>query len=139
MPRSRATPSQRAMCPPEGRAPRKKELPGPLDPFSRLSEERFLPVFERLPVSLWVVDRDLRLRLARGVALPEPLAAQLVGATEAEHKRALAGETVRFECELDGCFMRGYLEPLCDGERVAGVLGCALDASAERGALTTLK
>jgi diguanylate cyclase (GGDEF)-like protein/PAS domain S-box-containing protein len=113
------------------------------------SESRLRRVFNQLPALVWTVDRELRFCSTLGAAFRDlgltleaskgaPVA-EFFGsdddhyAPNAAHARALAGESVYFEIELGARFFRTYVEPLRDesGE-IEGVLGVALDATAER-------
>lgn len=110
-----------------------------------IATETTLRLFlEQIPAVAWATDRDLRFSWIVGSALKKLGldGAQLVGTTLPEliarthgrpvpvdaHRRALAGEAVRFEDEWAGRVGEVHLEPFRDPEgKIAGVVGISLD------------
>ena len=119
------------------------------------SESRLRRIFNQLPALVWTVDRELRFRSTLGSALHdlglEPDANNGVSIHEffgsndatygpiAAHLRALEGEPVFFEVELGVRRFRTYVEPLRTDDRIVGVLGVALDVTAEHRAVRALR
>jgi diguanylate cyclase (GGDEF)-like protein len=127
------------MCPQEGRAPRKRRPPRAPGLFGASGGEGFLPISERLPLSVWCVDGELAVGSLRGGALTAELLELLIAATEAAHRSALRGEPEFFEVEVEARFWRGCVEPLRAGDAISGAVGTALDVTAERRALAALQ
>ncbi len=105
------------------------------------SESKLGMVLSQLPAIVWTTDRDLRMTSLTGAglaALPGSLrqlrwhslqeAMDPAHATVADHGRALAGESVQFEADLEGRTYWSRVEPLRDLDgKVTGCLGLALD------------
>jgi diguanylate cyclase (GGDEF)-like protein/PAS domain S-box-containing protein len=131
------------MCPSEGRARRKSASPAaPAAPtLFAAGENRLAPLLDRLPALAWVVDARGVLQSAHGSLLdgvaPDAALAQLDA--PALNARALAGEAVFFEMELEDRAVRGYVEPVREGESVVGAAGVALDVTAELRAVRDLR
>jgi PAS domain S-box-containing protein len=107
---------------------------------------RLRVLVEQMPAVLWSTDRDLRFTssLGGGLAALGLAPGQVVGMTLYEffgtgdseflpiaaHRRALAGESVRYEIEWGGRAYQSYVEPLRDpaGE-IAGTTGVAFDVT----------
>lgn len=115
---------------------------------SRLSEERLAFFLESAPVVLWTVDRDLRFTWVEGRALDE-LGVEhddLLGATVPElfgsddpdfppirtYRRALEGESGRFEIEWGGRVWEVRVRPLFEDGEITGVVGAAQDVTHHR-------
>jgi PAS domain S-box-containing protein len=113
-------------------------------------------IFDQVPAVIWAVDRNLQITLSVGAAL-EPLGyanGQLVGSslfaylqTESEnhpsiveHRRAIAGETVRTELRQGELAMESVIQPLraAEGE-IIGAIGIAIDVSAKVRAVETTR
>ncbi len=108
------------------------------------SELRFRMAAARLPIIMWSTDADLRFTWGMGAALGSlhldarafhgRFVADVFPDDEgessplAQHRRALAGKSVRYAFEWFGRWFDVYLEPLrsADGA-VAGVMGLAVD------------
>ncbi len=103
-------------------------------------------LLEQLPAVLWTTDERLHLTSVQGAALAtlglsaERLMARKVGERlpeslglyplKVQHRRALNGEHVRTELNVQGHTFRVFLEPLPGaGGRGPGVLGLALDVT----------
>jgi diguanylate cyclase (GGDEF)-like protein/PAS domain S-box-containing protein len=118
----------------------------------RRSQARLALLVQQVPAMLWTVDRELRITSSSGAALTslglEP--EQTVGLSLLElherrlssdealaaHRRALAGESVRYLAPFAGRWFEAHVEPLHD-ERgaIVGVVGIALDVSDRERAL----
>lgn len=106
-------------------------------------------VFSQLPAVYYIVDRDLRILRSGGAveqifgypterfvgwSLQETLSASPASTDViAEHRRALAGESVRFENEYRGKLMATWLAPYrrSNGE-IAGAIATSVDVTAWR-------
>ena len=114
--------------------------PSPLEE----AELRFRLAASRLPMVMWTTDADLRFTWGLGAALGALHmderaftgrgVADLFPSDEgdsvpvAEHRRALAGHSTRFEFEWFGRWFDTYLEPLrSEAGTVTGVIGVAID------------
>jgi len=109
-------------------------------------EARLVHVVGQLPAILWTTDRDLRIvsvagqgleatGLTPGQAIGTPIAqwADETSPSPEAHRRALAGESVRFEIEFRGRTLASLVEPLRVSEgSIAGVIGLALDITGRR-------
>ena len=134
--RARALQARRATVE-EGRRPR---------PALEESDLRLGLLLSQMPVVLWTVDRDLRftsgmgaglsaLGLSRGSLRGRPLA-EVFGPADtpdsplACHRRALRGESTRYEFETKGRWYDVRLEPLRSREGdLEGVLAVAFDVT----------
>jgi diguanylate cyclase (GGDEF)-like protein/PAS domain S-box-containing protein len=130
------------MCPPAGRARRKATEPAAPSLFPA-ADDSLHGLLDRLPALAWIVDAHGAVRSARGALVQDSDAAgalALIGA-ESLNARALTGETVFFEVELDERAVRGFVEPVRDGDgsTVAGAAGIALDVTAEMRAVRALQ
>ncbi len=122
----------------------------------RESEARLRLMLDQLPTVLWTVDRNLIFTASLGAGLPKLglKPGQVVGRSLfdyfgndspdfppiAAHRRALQGETVRYEFEWDGQIFDTTLKPLHDGEgNIIGVIGLAADVTDERRAAAALR
>lgn len=110
------------------------------------SEVRLRLLLSQMPVVLWTVDRNLRFTSGMGAGLSalglshgrlrgRPLG-EVFGAADGPdtpmsyHRRALAGESTRYEFETNGRWYDVRLEPLRSREGdLEGVLGVAFDAT----------
>ncbi len=132
---------QRAvMCPPEGRARRKGPLPAAPSLFPA-EESRLAALLDRLPALAWLVDATGTLQSARGSLLQDADPKDVLYSLDADalNRRALAGEAVFFEIELDDRAVRGFVDPIREGETITGAVGVALDVTAERRAVRDLQ
>ncbi len=112
------------------------------DMLSRESENRLRLLLTQVPAVLWTVDRDLLLTSVSGGKLSERHPEQLIGKpvdafiVDDEQRlqsldalrRAIEGETVRYESLHDGRWMQNDVEPLRDdcGD-VVGAVAVMLD------------
>ncbi len=98
-------------------------------------------MLDRLPALAWLVDAQGALQSAHGALLLDQPADAALAMLDAPtlNRRALSGEAVFFEMELEDRAVRGYVEPLRDGETIAGAAGVALDVTAERRAVLDLQ
>src|SRR5271165_3905406 len=128
------------MCPAPGRARRKSDPPAAPSLFPAV-DEHLRPLLDRMPALAWCIDARGRLCAEHGALLRECGTADAFAALDAEalHARALGGETVFFETELEGRVLRGYVEPLHDGAAICGAAGVALDVTAEVRATSALR
>ncbi len=107
------------------------------------TELRFQMAASRLPMVMWTTDADLKFTWGVGAALgalhvdarafrertvEEVFPGDGEASPAAEHRRALAGRSVRYEFEWLGRWFDVYLEPLrsADGA-TTGVMGMAID------------
>ncbi|MCB8943472.1 MAG: response regulator [Ardenticatenaceae bacterium] len=110
------------------------------------SETRLRLVMNQIPAVMWTLDNDLRFTSSLGSALKGMglIPNQAVGTTIydffderdddfvpiAAHRRALAGESQRYEQDWRGRVYQTYVEPLRDDEDLQiGVIGVALDVT----------
>jgi two-component system, cell cycle sensor histidine kinase and response regulator CckA len=121
----------------------------------RASEERLRLILAQVPALIWTTDAELRFTSSAGRGLRRlglrpgeksgTRVAELFGAGPeetpvAEHRRALAGEVVRYEMEWQGGVFSTVLEPFRDASgAVAGTLGVALDVTEQRRAERALR
>ena len=119
------------------------------------SERRFRLALSQAPVIAWTTDVDLRFTWGVGTALADVqldakiFAHQRVAdffpgegpsAPVEQHRRALGGESVRYEFEWMGRWFDVRLEPLRDADgAIAGVIGMALDLTERRKAEEALR
>lgn len=110
----------------------------------RLLTERLRLVLDQLPVVVWNTDRDQRLTYIGGASI-RPLGVRSedlmgkrldelpntdVAAAQVRHRRALAGEQVRFESEIGPAVLHGVVGPLRDATgETTGVIGMVYDAT----------
>jgi two-component system cell cycle sensor histidine kinase/response regulator CckA len=102
-------------------------------------------LLEQLPARVWTTDVDLRVTAAFGELAQSSLFTQVgesvreraadgdpAGAIAA-HERALAGESVECEAELEGRLFVFHLEPLRDDDAATmGVIGVGVDLTEQR-------
>ena len=110
---------------------------------------------ERMPGIVWSVDRDLRFTAMRGGGLrilglePDTLVGRTLferfGTTDesfapiAAVRRALAGESARYEIDWQGRIFETHVEPLHDADgAVVGAVGLAVETTARRQAEESL-
>lgn len=122
----------------------------------RESEARLLLLLDQMPAIMWALDTDLRITRSMGRALqgmgPKPN--QTVGMTLEEyldgrsdrqmildqHRRALQGESVRYETQVGEMAFECRVEPLRDGDGgIVGCLGMALDVTERKHAERALR
>ncbi|MCI0341281.1 MAG: PAS domain S-box protein [Planctomycetales bacterium] len=131
--------------------------PPPASPGPPLGTDAHLRVLlSRLPVVFWTTDRELRLtsHYGSGLAVHGIQPGQFVGKTLLERfgtedrshpviaaqTRALAGESVSFECELRDRSYSAQVEPLRDASgAVSGAIGVAVDVTELRRATEGLR
>jgi diguanylate cyclase (GGDEF)-like protein len=102
-------------------------------------------VLGQLPVAVWTTDRDLRYTFASGPDLPGVTPESGVTVHDSynsrtrpiealrAHERALDGEPVAFEHDLDGRVHRCVVRPLLDPDgRIDGTIGVGVDISDHR-------
>jgi diguanylate cyclase (GGDEF)-like protein/PAS domain S-box-containing protein len=99
----------------------------------RADDERLRRLLDRLPGLAWLVDAAGALESVHGDLVPEAEPKSVFAALDADalNRRALAGEAVFFEIELDERSVRGFVEPVREGESIVGAAGVAFDVSAE--------
>jgi two-component system cell cycle sensor histidine kinase/response regulator CckA len=101
-----------------------------------------------VPAAVWSVDESLSIKAAAGslLAVFQVPAADLVGRRVGDffrgfgielqaasaHRRALAGESMRFEFESNRRTYEARIEPIRDGGRVVGAIGMSVDVSDAR-------
>jgi two-component system cell cycle sensor histidine kinase/response regulator CckA len=112
----------------------------------RDNEARLRLLLERLPAVLWTTDRELRFTssLGAGLAAMHLTSGEVVGQTLAQffgtddpdfpalaaHRRALQGETVRYELEWKNRYFQCHIEPLRSPDgTIAGIIGIAIDTT----------
>ncbi len=112
----------------------------------RDNEARLRLLLDQLPAVLWTTDRELRFTssLGAGLGAMQLSPGEVVGRTLAEffgtddpdfpalaaHRRALQGETVRYELAWKDRYFQCHIEPLRTSEdTIAGVIGIAIDAT----------
>jgi PAS domain S-box-containing protein len=122
----------------------------------RESEERLRLLVSQMPAILWTIDRGLRFTSSVGGGLSQLGLApgQVVGMhlfdylgthdTEAlplaAHMRAMEGESVSFELELQERTLQVHVEPLLNGNgTIIGAVGAALDITERKGAELALR
>jgi PAS domain S-box-containing protein len=105
--------------------------------------EQFRVMVSEMPICVWSTDRDLRLTTSAGAALRRfnVRTDELVGQSLPDYvgnestivthaRRALAGESVRCECEWDSRTLGIYQEPLRDSNGVIiGTVGLSTDTT----------
>lgn len=113
---------------------------------SRETENRLRLLLSQVPAVLWTVDRNLRVTSVAGAGLQERQldADQIVGASidtliaheDQKHtahdamRRALEGETVRYESQRDGRWLQSDVEPLRDEDgQIVGAVAVMLDVT----------
>jgi|GEM_PF-3524126 len=116
---------------------------------SRLEEERLHLLLSEMPAILWTTDRDMKITMQVGAALANlglrPNQYNGVSmydylqtrdsefAPIAAHRRALKGESNGYNMEWQGRWFQSYVEPLKgEYEKIAGVIGVALDVTEQR-------
>ncbi len=120
----------------------------PLDAATRLA--RVEGMVSQLPGLLWATDAELRFDLVSdiaarrfGIAAGQPLAGSPLagggGAGLAAHRRALAGESTRYDLSVGGAEFNCLVQAWRDAQgRVVGVLGSAEDTAERRDAAATI-
>jgi len=121
----------------------------------RASQERLSLILGQVPALIWTTDAELRVTSSAGNGLEQAglrpgegegrlLEETFAGGPEhaplAEHRRALAGEVVRYEIEWNGRVFATVLEPFRDASgEIVGTLGMALDVTEQRAAERALR
>lgn len=105
-------------------------------------------IMQQIPALYWIVDRELRILTAGGVTqgitghargslrghtIYEVAAADPMNVdTVANHKRAIAGETLKLEAEYRGKLLATVIGPYRRGGEIVGAIGTSLDVTAWR-------
>jgi diguanylate cyclase (GGDEF)-like protein/PAS domain S-box-containing protein len=127
-----------------------------LQPRAADEDESILALIARtMPALLWTVDAELAFRSStgtsleldgwsdnglEGVSLFDYFGRDPAHPALAAHRRALAGDSVAFEMEIENRLFRAFVEPRRDRRgRIDGVTGFAIDATSERRALSSLR
>ena len=117
------------------------------------SESKLGLLLSQLPAIIWTTDQNLRVTSLTGAALANlslefrnhhglPLDQLLDPKHPAipAHRRALAGESLEFEAEIEGCTFESRVEPLRNlAGTISGCLYLALDATEKKRRLTELR
>lgn len=117
------------------------------DEALRESQAQIEQILNQVPITFWTMDTDLVLRSNMGHALEnfgmragendgqtlESIVAKLDTDTEfimEKHRRALAGESVRYQVHVRGRTLQAALQPMYDDAGVlTGILGVSLDVT----------
>ncbi len=128
-----------------------------LQPRAAAEDDSILALVARtMPALLWTVDTELVFRTSKGtgVGLHGWSGNGLEGmslfdyfgtvdpahAAIAAHRRALSGDSVAYEFEVENHLFRGFVEPHRDRRgRVDGVTGFAIDVTSEHRVLSSLR
>lgn len=105
-------------------------------------------IMQQIPALYWITDRELRILAAGGVtqgitghargtfvgrSIYDVAAADPMNVdTVANHKRAIAGETLKLEAEYRGKHLATVIGPYRRGGEIVGAIGTSLDVTAWR-------